>query len=91
MHLAVEGGFNITELEKDMNYLNFTTNLSNGTEIYREFIMNFTKDNVREYLVAVSQDKHFSNVRCDDSCKVDVNLQIKLTKMHSELSPTLQL
>ena len=75
-HLAIEGGFDDTELEKDMKHLNLITYLSNETEIYREFIKHFTKDTVREHLVAMSQDKHFSDVRCDNLCKVDVNLQI---------------
>ena len=53
MHLAIEGDFDIIDLEKDKNYLNLITNLSNKIEIYREFIKHFTKETIREYLVAM--------------------------------------
>ena len=62
MHLAIDGDFDDADVEKDMIYLNFITDLSNETELYRDFIKHSTKDTVREYLLAMSQDKHFSNI-----------------------------
>ena len=80
INLAIEGDFDFSELEKDMHYLNLISDLSNETKIYRELIKHFNKNTAKEYLVTMSQYKHFSNIRCDNLCKVDVNLKIKLVK-----------
>ena len=79
------------DVEREMNYLNLISDLSEEKEIFREFIKHFNKDTAKEHLVATSQDKHYSDLRCENLSKVDVNLQIKLTKLHSELSPKQQL
>ena len=62
------------KVEKEMNYLNLISNLSNTKEILREFIMHLSKDITKEYLMAMSQDKHFSDARCKNLPKVEVNL-----------------
>ena len=64
-----------------MNYLNLISNLSNKKEIFREFIVHLSKDAVKEYLVAASQDKHISDARCKNLSKINMNLQIKLAKL----------
>ena len=40
----------------------------------------------RKCLVSVSQDTHFSETRCKNLRKGDADLQIKLTKLFSEIS-----
>ena len=59
--LAIDGGFDATELEQDINYLNLVSDLNNETGIHWEFIKHFNKKTAKEYL-AISQDKHFSDV-----------------------------
>ena len=86
--LAIEGSFDMTELEQDINFVNLASDLSNKTKIHREFTKHFNNDNAKECLVALSQDKHFSNAQCSNLPKVDVNLQFKSSKLHSQLPPT---
>ena len=62
MQRAIEGGFDATELERDINFLNLASDLNNKAEIHREFIKHFNNDNAKECPVTISQDKHFSDV-----------------------------
>ena len=89
--LGVDGDFDVEDLEKEVNALNLISDLKNENDIFRDFIKHFNDGNVKEYLVAISQDKHISDVRMKNLSKIDVDLQIKLTKLHSELSPTQRL
>ena len=82
---TIKGGFDTTELEQDVNYLNLASDLNNEIGIHREFIKHFNKNTAKEYLIAISQYKHFSNVWHNNLCKVDANSQIKLSKLHKEL------
>ena len=91
IELAIEGDCDATDLEQDIRNLNLISDLNNETDACREFIKHFHNENAREYLVAISRDKHFSEMRCKNLSKVDVSLQIKLSKLHSLLSPSEQL
>ena len=91
IELAIEGDCDVTDLEQDIRNLNLTSDLNDETDAHREFMKHFHNENAREYLVAISQDKHFSEMRCKNLSKVDVSLQIKLSKLHSLLSPSEQL
>ena len=84
MQLAIEGGFDVTELKQDINFLNVVSDLNNEIEIHREFINHFNNNNVKEYLVTHSQEKHFSDGQCNNLLKVCDNLQIKLSKLRSQ-------
>ena len=71
--------------------MNFLSDLSLQDDKFKYFINHLDKDIARKYLVAVSQDSHFSEIRCNDLSKGDVYLQIQLTKLHSEISCKQQL
>ena len=88
--LGVDGDFDVEELEKDVNALNLISDLKNENDIFRDFIKHFNDGDAKECLVAIFQDKHLSDVRMKNLSKTDADLQIKLTKLHSELSPTQQ-
>ena len=83
---ALTGGFNEMDIEIELNYMNYTNDLQIEDDKYREFIKHLNKDTVSHYLVAISQDKRFTNERCENLSSVDLDLQIKLTRLHSELS-----
>ena len=55
-------------------------------EIYRQFIKHLNNDTARQYLVAMSQDKRFSEERCANLSSVDIDLQMKLTRLYNELT-----
>ena len=90
MEFALDGHSDANDLEEDMRNLNFLSDLTSESESYREFIKHFHKGKVKEYLVALSQDKHFSELRCNNVSPIDVSLQIKLSKLRSQMSPTEQ-
>ena len=73
------------EVEKEMNHLNLVSNSSNKKDIFKEFIAHLSKDIAKECPVAMSQDKYFVDIQCKNLSKVNMNLQIKLTKLHNEL------
>ena len=83
--LRINSDFNLMEVEKEMNYLNLLPNLSNEKDIFKEFIMHLSKDTVKECLVAMSQDEHFSDAQCKNLLKIGVNLQIKSAKLCNKL------
>ena len=64
------------------------SDLYNKDNNYKKFIEYLNEENAKRYLVAISQDKHFTEIRCNNVDEGDVNLQIKLAKLHSELKLT---
>ena len=80
VNLAINGGFNMMEIELELQYVDFASNLNMEKDKFREFIKYFNKNTARKHLVAISQDKH-------NLYEGDVDLQIKLIKLHSELAP----
>ena len=70
-------------MEKDVKNLTSLSDLNNEIEICREFTKHFNNDNARKCLVVISQDKQFSEVWCDNLSKINVSLQIKLSKLDS--------
>ena len=78
-------------MEKELNLINFLLDLSLKDEKFKLFIQHLNQDSVKKYLVIVSQDSHYSKIRCNNINAGDVDLQIKLTKLYSELNPKQQL
>ena len=86
IQIAIEEGFDVNELEKDIKNLTLLSNLNIETEICREFTKRFNGDKIREYLVTISRDKQFSELQCNNLSKVDVSLQLKFSKLCSQSS-----
>ena len=63
-NLEINGDFDLIKVEKEMSYLNLLSNLSNEKGIFKEFIVHLSKNTVKECLVAMSQDRYFSNMQC---------------------------
>ena len=84
--VALTGDFNENRIENELNYIKFMKELHLEDEIYRQFIKHLNNDTARQYLVAMSQDKRFSEERCANLSSVDIDLQMKLTRLHNELT-----
>ena len=67
--------------------MEFLSNFHKETIIYRDFIRHAQCETEKKYLVSTSQDRKFTQTRCNNDMCCDVLLQLKLTKLHSELSP----
>ena len=81
----------MNELEMELNEMNFLSDLSLEDCHFNFFIKHLDKKMARKHLVSVSQDTHFSEIRCKNLRKGDVNLQIKLTRLYNETSCKKQL
>ena len=46
VNLATDGGFDIADVEKDLEYLNFFEYLKKEDEEYRDFMTHLNKDNI---------------------------------------------
>ena len=78
--LEINGDFDLIEVEKEINYLNLLSDLSNEKDIFKEFFRYLNKETAKECLMTMSQDKHFSDAQCENLLNIDTILQIKLTK-----------
>ena len=89
--LALTSDFEVNGLEKEVNKMNFTSGANLEDHQFNFFIKHLDKDVARKHLVSVSQDTHFSEIRCENIRKEGVDLQKKLTKLCSEISCKQQL
>ena len=71
--------------------MKFLFDLSLENDVFKCFIRHLDQQIDRKYLVAVSQDSNFSEIRRNNLSKEDLDLQIKLAKSCSELSSKKQL
>ena len=55
--LVIDACFDAKDTERETNYANLLLCLNNKDSNYWEFIKHLSKDAVRHYLVALSQDK----------------------------------
>ena len=85
------GRLDETNIEMDLNCINCMNDLHLGDDKYCKFIKHLNKDTARHYLVAISQDERFTDERCENLSLVDLDLQMKLTRLCSELSSKQQL
>ena len=81
----------MNNLQRELNQMSFLSDLSLENDKFKYFIKHLDQDVSRKCLVAESQDSHFSEIRCNNLREGDVDLQIKLAKLHSELSSKQQL
>ena len=89
--LAMDTGFDVNDVERELHQMNCLFDLSNEDEKYRDFIKHLNEDTVGHYLVALSQDKRCAEARFKNLSKGDIELQLKITKLCNELSPRQQL
>ena len=89
-NLALSNRFNNIN-DKELIEMEFISNLHNETINYRDFIRHVQCETEKKYLASMSQDRKFTQTRCNNVVCCDVLLQLKLTKLHSELSPIQQL
>ena len=54
------------DVQKELNYENFIADLSLEEEEYREFIKHINKDVAKHHLEAISQDRRFTEIRCNN-------------------------
>ena len=73
-------------MQRELNQLNSLSNLSLEDDKFKCFIKHLDKDMTQKHLVTASQDSHLNEFRCNNLSKGHVDLQIKLTKLHSETS-----
>ena len=84
--LVINCRYHMMDAEKELNYFNFILNLNLEDNQYQELIKYLNKDTTRHYLVAILQDKHFADIRYQNLSNSNIDLQIKLTTLYSELS-----
>ena len=89
--LAMDSGFDIRDVERELQEMDYFNDLWSEDEKHREFTKHLNKDTVGNYLVALSQDKRCTEARFKNLWEGDIELQLKLTKLHNELSPKQQL
>ena len=65
--------------------MNFISELSNEDGKSTEFIKYFAKGTASQCLVPMSQDKYQGNILCENLSKGDIDLQLELPKLWSEL------
>ena len=82
--LAIDTGFDVNDVERELNQMNYLFDLSNEDEKYRDFIKHLNDGTVGHYLVALSQDKRCAEARFKNLLKGDIELQLKITKLHNE-------
>jgi len=89
-NLALSNGFNNVD-DKELMEMEFVSDLHNETINYRDFIRHIQHKTEKKYLASMSQDRKFTQTRSNNVMHCDVLLQLKLTKLCSELSPIQQL
>ena len=89
-NLGLSNGFNNND-DKDLMEMEFVSNLHNETINYRGFIRHIQHETEKKYLASMSQDRKITQTRSNDVMHCDVLLKLKLTKIHSALSPIQQL
>ena len=80
--MTLNGNFEVNDVERELNQMNFLSDLILEVDKFKYL----DKEMALKHLVAVSQDSHFSEIRCSDLSKGDFDLQIKITKVCSEMS-----
>ena len=71
--------------------LEFLSNLHKESNDCKDFVRHVQCKTEKKHLVSMSQDRKFNQTRCNNAMYCDVQLQLKLTKLCSELSPLQQL
>ena len=74
--LALNSDFEVNDAEREVNQMNFLSDLSLEDDKFKSFIKILDEDMARKHLVAASQDRCFSEIRCNNLSKGDVDLQI---------------
>ena len=77
-NLALNGDFEVNDVERELNQMNFLSDLSLENNNFNCFIKYLDKDLTRKQIISASQDSHFSEIRCSNLCKGDVDLQIQI-------------
>ena len=84
-YLALDVGFS-TNIEEELSNLDLLSNLSLKDNTFKNFIKYLNNNDTKKYLVAKSQDKHVTENCYNNLLENEINLQIQLIILYSQLN-----